>query len=281
MSHSAPVLAKHTLLGKRIWVTGAGSGIGRAIALRLAQLGASVGGCGRRAEPLAGTQALASAAGTDFSWTACDVRDHAAAARALDEFAGQGGLHALVNNAGGQFHARAEDISSNGFAAVVDLNLNALFALTTAAHRWFVRGDRAGASVVNISISPVERGGMGLAHSVAARSGVAGLTRALALEWGADGVRVNCVAPGAVETDALLGKSSPQQLEAMGAATPLGRNAGPAEVAELVAYLVSPAGALITGQVLRIDGGLFLGSPLDLRPHPSTARAPADAGAQA
>ena len=106
MSLFRPVMAEHSLAGQRIWITGAGSGIGRAVAVRLAQLGAHVGGCGRRCEPLAETQALVEATGSTFEWTACDVRETVRARMALDAFASKG-LHGLVNNAGGQFHARA------------------------------------------------------------------------------------------------------------------------------------------------------------------------------
>ncbi|MDR5815621.1 MULTISPECIES: SDR family oxidoreductase [unclassified Caballeronia] len=262
MNASAPVLAPSALRGKRIYVTGAGSGIGRAIACRAAALGATVGGCGRHAEGLAETGRMIANADGTFLYDICDVRDAEALRSVLHAFAGEHGLDGLVNNAGGQFAARAEQISPKGFAAVVDLNLNAVFAASRAAHDAMPRGG----AIVNLSICPAERGGLGLAHAVAARSGVAGLTRALALEWGGRGIRVNSVAPAAVETEAFVASYGAAASQALGAATPLGRNASVGEIAELVAFLLSDAAALITGQLLRIDGGAFLGAPLDLRP---------------
>jgi citronellol/citronellal dehydrogenase len=256
-------LADGALVGRRIFVTGAGSGLGRAIALRLAALGAEVGGCGRRQTLLEETATLAAAGGGRFTPHVCDVRDAAAAAQALNAF-GADGLHGLVNNAGGQFYQRAEEISPRGWAAVIDLNLSAVFSLCQAAYPLLAAS--GGGSIVNMSICPAERGGLGLAHSVAARSGVAGLARALALEWGGKGISIKCIAPAAVDTEALRARASSGQVDAWGEAAPMRRNASADEVAELTAFLMCPAAAMITGQLIRIDGGAFLGAPVDMRP---------------
>ncbi len=262
---TAHVLAPGSLDGQRVLVTGAGSGIGRGIAVRIGQLGAHVIGLGRRDDPLAGTVAEVERAGGSAQAHACDVRDPDQVAELIERIGGDGGLTGLVNNAGGQFFARAEDISPRGWDAVVDLNLNAVFTMTRAAHPWLAI---AGGSIVNVSLSGVERGSMGLAHSVAARSGVLGMTRTLALEWARDAIRVNCLGPGTVLTEAFLAGMTDQRIvdRLVEEATPMRRATDVAEVAELAAFLCSDAGAMITGQLLHVDGGAHLGSGLHLLP---------------
>ncbi len=259
----AGVLRDGALDGSAVFVTGAGSGIGRAIAERLAALGAVVGGCGRRPEALAATGDAIAAAGGTFVPVPCDVRDADAARAALERFAGAHGLTGLVNNAGGQFYAAAADIRPRGWQAVIDLNLTAVFTLCQAA-RPLMR--ERGGSILSISVTGAERGALGMAHAVAARSGVAGLTKALALEWGADRIRVNCLAPGTVATPAFAANSTAERRDRLRRQSPIPRLVEPGEVAELTAFLMSAAAGMITGQMLRIDGGSFLAAPVDMRP---------------
>ena len=238
------VLSPEALAGRRALVTGAGSGIGRAIALRLDELGAQVIGVGRRAELLAETAALA---GPSFSVGSLDVRN----AGAVAEFTrGLGPLHVLVNNAGGQFIAPADEISARGFAAVLDLNLTAVARLIELTAPLMA----SGATVINISLSAAERGLPGVSHSAAARAAVAGLTRRLARQR--PEVRFYCLAPGTVLTDAKLAKHTPEALERFVAATPI---VTPAEVAEWAAALAIGIAPRSSGAVIELDGGAGLG----------------------
>lgn len=257
------VLAENTLGGMSALVTGAGTGIGRAISLRLIELGARVTGVGRHAETLAETGALATAT-ERFEFEVCDVRDTDAIIAVVQKVGEKHGIDLLVNNAGGQFFAPATGISAGGWNAVIDLNLNASFHITKSAYPFLAKSR---GSVANISLSGVERGGMGMAHSVAARSGVLGLTRTLALEWAKDGIRLNCIGPGTVITSALSEEASGHVLgNLVEKATPMKSTTLVEEVAELVAFVASPAGALMTGQLLQIDGGAHLGSGLHMLP---------------
>lgn len=243
------------LAARRCLVTGAGSGIGRAIALRLTALGADVVGLGRRTEALEETAAHAEGLPGSFRALPCDVRDTAALSRAVDAAAADHGIDFLVNNAGGQFYAPAAAISRRGWDAVIDLNLSAVFSLLSAARPHLMR--RHG-GVASISLTGVDRGIMGAAHSVAARAGVLGLTRTLALEWASDGIRLNCIGPGIVFTER-LDPDARARAEADMSAVPLGRPTDPIEVAELVCFLASDAGRMMTGQFLQIDGGAHIG----------------------
>jgi len=253
------VLAQDALQGISAVVTGAGSGIGRTAAVRLAELGADVVGIGRRTEALSETRELCPDP-SRFHPRAVDVRDREAITAVLDDVGQEMGIDSVINSAGGQFFSPARSISSNGWRSVMSLNLDAIFWTCSAAYPYLANSRRG--SVVNVSLSGVERGSRGLAHSIAARSGVLGLTRTLALEWAPQRIRLNCVAPGTVTTAALTAEGDRATIERFIAATPLGRATEVAEVAELISFLVSPAGSMITGQLVHLDGGAALGPGL-------------------
>jgi citronellol/citronellal dehydrogenase len=166
-----------------------------------------------------------------------------------------GRIDCLVNNAGGQFTAAAEDITPGGWRAVRRLNLDAPWFLTQAvAKRWMIGH---GGRVVSVVLCP-ERGIAGMAHSSAARAGMGALTRTLAMEWGRHGIALNCVAPGWIDTEGVRGYGL--DLDEVAAQVPMKRLGSAAEVGDLIAYLASPAAGYITGQTIAIDGGVDLTS---------------------
>jgi hypothetical protein len=247
--------------GQVALVTGGGSGIGRAIALRYAAGGGDVVVLGRRPEPLAETARAAAAFGGRAEVVSCDVRDPDAVSAAVDAVvADHGRLDALVNNAAGNFVCDAEDLSANGWRAVVDIVLNGSFYCTRAAAPHMLAAGRG--AVLNVIASYAWTGHPGTVHSAAAKGGILAMTRTLAAEWGSRGVRVNCIAPGPTETEGAGAALWPteQARQHVLASVPAGRFTTPEEVAESAAFLLDHQRAgYVTGDVLSVDGGQWLG----------------------
>lgn len=255
------VLRPGILSQRTAFITGAGSGIGRGIALRLLELGMNVFGTGRRIEALEETARLAQGLPGQFAYESCNVRDTQAIEALVNKVGTQQGIDLVVNNAGGQFFAPAKEITRKGWDAVIDVNLSAIFVVSIAAYPYLKASQGA---VVSMSLSGVDRGSMGIAHSIAARAGVLGLMRTLALEWAKDNISLNCIGPGAVLTEGLASEAAKPMLDRLVDATPMGRATSVEEVAELVAFLASPAGHLMTGQLIQIDGAAHLGPGLHM-----------------
>jgi citronellol/citronellal dehydrogenase len=243
-------------------VTGGGTGIGRATALALHRDGFRLVIAGRRPEPLEETRALI---GDECVVFPGDIREPEVSAGLVDEcMARFGRIDCLVNNAGGQFTAAAEEITPGGWRAVRRLNLDAPWFLTQAvAKRWMI--PNAGGRVISVVLCP-ERGIAGMAHSSAARAGMGALTRTLAMEWGRHGIALNCVAPGWIDTEGVRGYGL--DLDEVAAQVPMKRLGSAAEVGDLIAYLASPAAGYITGQTIAIDGGVDLTSSGWVPPQP-------------
>lgn len=239
--------------GQTVLVTGAGSGIGKAIAVLFARLGAAVMICGRRPEPLEETLALLRDLGADADAMAMTIRDpdqvQALIARTWQRF---GSLDTLVNNAGGQFAQPALDMSPRGWNAVVDTNLNGTWYVTQAAARAWREQGRPG-NVISIVLDNF-RGMPSIAHSSAARAAVMNLARTLAVEWAPHRIRINCVAPGAIESSGFA-QYPPERLNQFYNSNPLRALGDVHDVAEACVYLASPAAKFITGETLVVDGG--------------------------
>jgi len=240
--------------GRVALVTGGGTGIGRATALELASSGARVVLCGRRAEPLERVQAEVEALGGQALAVAADLREDDEAERVVGAaLARFGHVDVLVNNAGGQFSAPAEEISDNGWRAVHRLTVDAVWSMTRAvATRSMI--PRQGGLIVFVGFSPL-RGIPGFAHASAGRAAVANLATGLALEWSRHGIRSVCVAPGTILTEGLADYGD-DAAESWRRSVPLGRLGRPEEVGALIAFLASPGGAYVTGATIVVDGGV-------------------------
>ncbi|WP_291956025.1 SDR family oxidoreductase [Chelatococcus sp.] len=252
---SAPLSFRADVLaGQVALITGGGTGLGRAIAIAMARLGATVVLCGRRPEPLAETAELIRSHGGAAHPHACSIRAPDEIAAMLDEvFATFGRVDILVNNGGGQFVQPAIDLSPKGWHAVIDTNLTGTWNMMQAtAQRWRDRAEEG--RIVNVVLD-IWRGIPGMAHSVAARAGVIYLSKTLAVEWAPLGIRVNCLAPGIVDTGALEQYPPDVQARIRTDANVQRRPASSLEVVEGCIYLALPSARFVTGEVLTVDGG--------------------------
>jgi citronellol/citronellal dehydrogenase len=253
ISQPSTIFAPGLLDGMVCLVSGAGSGLGRATAMELARLGATVVGCGRRPEPIDGTRAAIEEFGGSADAVAADIRDEEAVAALVDGVLERHGrLDLLVNNAGGQFLAPAESISAKGFRTVTELNVQGTWNMThAAATKAFI--PQGGGKVLSVTLSP-HNGMPGMVHSGAARAAVENMMRTLSVEWSRYGIRLCAIAPGQFDTEVFRTKYPAQVVETVPRTIPLGRLGKPEEMAWLIAYLASPAGDFFSGAVLTIDG---------------------------
>ena len=252
---SSQIFRSDLLAGQVAIITGGGSGIGAFIAAELGRLGATLVIASRKKERIeAAAQKLSELLGAEVTGLVCDIRDRESTtgltAAVLERF---GKIDLLINNGGGQFMMPAELISPRGWDAVVNTNLTGTWNLTRAvADAWMLKH---GGRIINITML-TRRGFPGMTHSVAARSGVEAMTRTLAIEWAGYGIKMNCVQPGVIASGGLRNYPDGENLaRSIQAEIPMKRLGTCDEVAWMVAFLASPAGNYITGQVLTVDGG--------------------------
>ncbi len=245
------------LAGKRILITGGGTGLGRGMAERFLDLGATVYICGRREAVLKQTRdELAAKGSKQIEYFQCDVRDREAVDAMLDTIWRQAPLDVAVNNAAGNFLGRTEELSPRAFEAVIGIVLTGTLNVTLGCGRRWLKASHRG-TVLNISATYAPTGSAYVVPSAVGKAGVEALTRSLAVEWGNRGIRMNAIAPGPIPTEGAFSRVLPRP-DLQAAATqriPIGRFGRVEELANLAAFLVSDGSGYINGEVIVMDGG--------------------------
>jgi citronellol/citronellal dehydrogenase len=237
---------------KVVVITGGGSGMGRATAWLSARLGAQVIVCGRTEAKLRTVVDAISAHGLRADYAVVDIRRRESVDAMFESiYARHRRIDSLINSAGGQFPQPTLEFNEKGWQAVMNTNLNGTWqVMQAAAVRW--RDTGTCGNIVNIVV--VHQGLHGVAHTRAARAGVIEISRAVAVEWAPLGIRVNCIAPGAIETEgwAVYSESARAKYPRT---NPMMRAGTPWEIAQACVYLTSSAGSFVNGEVLTVDGG--------------------------
>lgn len=271
-STHAQVFAPGLLAGQVALVTGGGTGIGLGISELLAELGAHVVIASRKPQHLDAALGAISERGHKASVVQLDVRDpERVSAVVADVAAAHGRIDLLVNNAAGNFYAPSATLSPNAWKAVVEIDLYGTFYCSQAVYP--IMAQQGGGRIVSTSMTLHYRGWPLMAHATAAKAGVDALTRTLAVEWAPQRIRVNAIAPGPIPTEGVRKAFTPpadsgvpdvfaateaKMAEYARTGIPLGRWGTPRDIANMVAFLASPAGDWITGSIFVVDGGEWL-----------------------
>jgi NAD(P)-dependent dehydrogenase (short-subunit alcohol dehydrogenase family) len=250
---------KNLLAGKRILVTGGGSGLGAAMGRRFLELGAELIICGRRVELLEATAAqMRSDPGGKVTAVKCDIRDSAAVDDMMDAIWRGAPLDILVNNAAATFIAQTEQLSFRAADAILAPTLHGTMYCTLAAGRRWIEGGHSGVVLSILSTSTIT-GRAFTVPSAMAKSAVLAMTKSLAVEWGPKGIRTVAIAPGPFPTAGASGQLRPQGRDAGPASNnPLGRVGEHGELADLASFLISDRAGYINGEMVVQDGGAHL-----------------------
>ena len=272
LASMAAIFRPGLLDGQVALVTGGGTGIGLGISQLLAELGAHVVMASRKPANLEAARADIASRGGKVTAVQLDVRDPEQVKAAVDGVAQQlGRIDVLVNNAAGNFYAPSATLSPNAWKSVVEIDLYGTFYCSQAVYP--IMAAQGGGRIVSTSMTLHYRGWPMMAHATAAKAGVDALTRTLAVEWAPQRIRVNAIAPGPIPTDGVRKAFTPpadsgvpdvftaadaRMAEYAKKGIPLGRWGSPRDIANMVAFLASPAGDWITGSIFVIDGGEWL-----------------------